>query len=203
MSRTRLGQSPTCPSLAIARCPGVLVETCFRPYCAHSGVRAQKRPDQCPATRSTGLPPWGSCCGRADPALVIRRTPAGTLPRRPDRSGTLSRMWEGHGRSQGLVRAGSRDRDGFLQTSPDSSRALRELERGRGVECPTIVSISATATGISPAVVNSKRSATLRQSVEPIAWRVASIASCGGKAGFSGNGETELATVTSNDILRT
>ena len=29
-------------------------------------------------SRSTGLPPWGSCCGRTDPAFVIRRTPAGT-----------------------------------------------------------------------------------------------------------------------------
>ena len=59
------------------------------------------------------------------------------------------------------------------------------------------------ATGISAAVVNLKPPATFRQSAEPTAWRGASIASCGGRAGFSDNGGTEQATVTSNDVLQT
>ena len=69
--------------------------------------------------------------------------------------------------------------------------------------CHPIACISTTATGISAAVANSKRPATFGQSAELTAWRVVSIASCGGRAGFSDDGETELATFTSNDIRQT
>ena len=69
--------------------------------------------------------------------------------------------------------------------------------------CHPIACISATATGISAAVANSKRPATFGQSAEPTAWRVVSIASCGGRAGFSDDGITEGATIVSNDLRRT
>jgi hypothetical protein len=45
--------------------------------------------------------------------------------------------------------------------------------------------------------------ATFEQSAEPTAWPEASVASCGGRAGFSDDGMTEQATVTSNNLALT
>jgi hypothetical protein len=69
MSRTRLGQSPNCPSLAIARCPGVLVETCFRPYCAHSAVWVQKPRISVPLPAALIFPRGVRAAGARTPQL--------------------------------------------------------------------------------------------------------------------------------------